>query len=332
MKVDVHAHVLPDEIMGAAGPYGPERFEGGMRVGSYVARGGTGLQTRAQASIADPALRVGDLDHLGIDHMLVSTSPLLYLYWAESEIAVPFARAQNDALARYADEDRTRLSFLGTLPVQDVAASVEEVARIRELGAVGVTLGANALGEHELDAPELGPLWEALVDASLTVFLHPHPLSVARGGRDAYNLDWVVGYNYQETLAFARLTLGGVFDDHPGLRVHLTHGGGMVPYQFGRLIAAQETQPDVRAQRPLGEYLSNFTFDLLIHDLDARRFLLDFMGPERLVVGSNYGGWDAADGFALLDELDLDAPVADRIAGTNAVEFFGLDALRGVHT
>lgn len=324
MKVDVHAHVLPHEIMGKAGPYGPERIDNGMRVGPYVARGGTGLQSRAQASIADPVKRIGDLDEMGVDHMIVTTSPLLYLYWAEADIAVPFAQAQNDALARYADEDRRRLSFAATLPMQDVGAAVTELHRAVGLGAVGVNIGAGSFGEHELDSPKLWPFYEAVEAAGLPILIHPHPLSMADGGRDRYNLDWVVGYNYQETVAFARITLGGVLDDFPGLKLHLTHGGGAVPYQFGRLRSAQETQPDVRARRPLGEYLGNFYFDVLVHDFGARRFLVDFMGVDNLVVGSNYGGWDAVDGFELLAELELDPAATARIAAGNAIELFDL--------
>jgi aminocarboxymuconate-semialdehyde decarboxylase len=325
VKVDVHAHVLPPEIMGKAGPYGPERLEGGMRVGAYVARGGSKLDERALASIGDPAKRVEDLDRLGVDHMIVTTSPLLYLYWAEPEIAVGFNRAQNDALAAYASAAPGRLSFAGTLPMQVPEAALDELDHLEALGAVGVNVGANELGPYELDSPELWPLYERIEAARLPLVVHPHPLSMADGAPDAYNLNWVVGYNYQETMAFARLTLGGVFDDFPGLKVHLTHGGGAVPFQFGRLVAAQESQAGVRAQRPIADYLDNFFFDVLVHDLPARRFLYEFMGADRLVVGSNYGGWDAADGFGMLDELDLPAPEAEKVAAGNSIELFGLD-------
>jgi aminocarboxymuconate-semialdehyde decarboxylase len=82
--------------------------------------------------------------------------------------------------------------------------------------------------------------------------------------------------------------------------------------------------PDVKAKRPLRDYLRNFYFDTVVHDLGARRFLLDFMGADNLVVGSNYLGWDAVDGFRLVDELNLDERDFRRIAGENAIRLFKL--------
>jgi aminocarboxymuconate-semialdehyde decarboxylase len=333
VRFDVHAHVLPHQIMGAAGRYGPELQDedglGALRVGSYKIRvgGGKGQTAEGLRRLSDPRGRIEELDRAEIDHMAISTSPLLYLYWAEEDIRLPFVAALNDAMAAYCDYAPERLLLLATLPLPNVEESIAELRRAVALGAKGVNIGTNELGDGlELDSEELWPLYEAIEAQGLPLFVHPHPLTMASGDLDRYNLSWIVGYTYQETLALARLTLGGVFDDFPNLRVILPHGGGNAAYQFGRLLEAQERQPDVRARRPLDEYLSNIYFDILVHDVRARRLLLDVAGPDQLLVGSNFGGWDAMNGFALLDELELDDKSKRKISGENAAKLFHLAA------
>ena len=141
---------------------------------------------------------------------------------------------------------------------------------------------------------------------------------------DKYNLSWITGYVAQESEAFARLVFSGILDEFPRLKVCLPHGGGMIPYQFGRLEYAARLMPDIKAKRPLREYLDNFYFDLLVHDRAARQFLLGFIGADHLLVGDNYMGWDHVDGFELLDELSLKAHEKRKIMGGNAIGLFKL--------
>jgi aminocarboxymuconate-semialdehyde decarboxylase len=331
MRVDVHAHVMPKEAMGRAGTYGPEIRETDdglavVRVGPYSSRigGSKGLSAEQMRKLHDPKLRLAEMDAKGIDVMGLSVSPLFYLYWAEPSVAIPFATVQNEGLAGYCCADPDRLFFMATLPLPGIDASIKELDRAVALGAKGVNIGTGGFGDLDLDSDEMWPLYARIEELGLPVFVHPYPLPMADGKPDRYNMSWIFGYTYQESLAYASLLLGGVFDDFPDLKVILTHGGGNAPYQFGRLEEAQARQPDVRAKRPIREYRSNVYFDILVHDLAARRLLLDFAGPEQLVIGDNYGGWDAADGVALLDELELAPDEKEMIGGTNAAALFKL--------
>jgi len=328
VNVDVHAHILMPEVMGRAGEYGPaldllpdgSRF---LRIGPY--RAATRMRSIDDiAEMRDPAVRLREMDERGIDVMGITISPLYYLYWATADIAIPFASLQNDVLADFCSEAPDRLFFMCTLPMQDPDAAIAELERAADLGARGVNVGTGGFGGFDLDHERYWPLYDRLQALDLALFLHPYPLVIEEGHADRYNLSWVVGYNFQETEAFAHLTLGGVLDRFPRLRIYITHGGGFVPYQFGRLELASRSGSSTRARRQLRDYLSNFYFDILVHDLGAREFLLEFMGSDNLVVGSNFGGWDAANGFAMLDELDLDAETHRKIAGENARRLFGL--------
>ncbi|MDQ1497578.1 MAG: aminocarboxymuconate-semialdehyde decarboxylase [Actinomycetota bacterium] len=334
MKVDVHAHVLSSDLLGKAGKYGPELTDNedgswSLRVGQYSTRsapGGKGIAGGKDllAKVGNPDLRVREMDEKGIDMMGVTISPLFYLYWAEAEIAIPFATAQNDFLLWYAEQHPTRFFANATLPLQDVDAAIEELERTVARGAKGVNIGTDNIAGRNLDSEALWPLYRKIEELDVPIFLHPYPAPIEGGVEDRYNLSWIVGYTTQETTAFAHLTLGGVLDDFPNLNIYITHGGGAVPYQFGRLELAQDRMPDVRAKKPLPHYLKNFYFDCLLHDVRARRFLVEFMGADHLIIGDNYGGWDALNGFTLLDELDLSDEDRRKIEGENARRIFHL--------
>lgn len=325
MRVNIHSHAIPPETLNKAGKYGPSLVDepgGGwsLKVGPYQSRGSLPQDKR----FLDPMLRLKDMDSKRIDIMGVTISPLFYLYWAEPEIGIPFARVQNDALANWCKADPKRLFFIATLPMQDPKASLIEADRAVELGARGFNVGTDNFAGRNLDHQAFFPLYEKIQQLDVPLFIHPYPLPMEGGESDKYNLSWIAGYVHQDTVAFCHLVFGGVLDHFPRLKVCITHGGGSVPYQFGRLEYALARMPDVEAKKPLHDYLENFYFDVLIHDLKARSFLVDFMGADHLVMGDNYLGWDAVDGFALVDELKLPDTDHRKICGDNAVKLFKL--------
>jgi aminocarboxymuconate-semialdehyde decarboxylase len=333
MRVDIHAHVITADMLGQAGRYGPDLIvhddgSATLRVGdheTHMAPSERFHPSELLQRLGDPALFVEAMDARGVDVVGVTASPLFYLYWAEPEVGVPFNRTLNDCMHRFTQHDPRRLFFIPTVPLQDMDATLEELDRaLGDLGGRGVNIGSdNAL--RGLDDEYFWPFYDKVQSYDVPIFIHPYPAPLATGAKDPYHLSWIVGYTMQETEAFARLVLGGVLDDFPALKVCLTHGGGAVPYQFGRLAAAAVTHPDVRAKRPLEEYLKNFYFDILVHDPRARRYLVEFMGPDNVVVGDNWNGWDGVDGFKLLDELGLSSEDHHKIAGENAVRLFKLD-------
>src|SRR3546814_3365890 len=95
-------------------------------------------------------------------------------------------------------------------------------------------------------------------------------------------------------MAATNLILSGALDAVPDLNVCISHGGGFFPYQFGRVEAFAQLNPNNNAKKPLREYLSQIYFDNLIHEVSARQFLVDWMGADNVVVGDNYAGLDSA--------------------------------------
>ncbi|MGZ5244299.1 MAG: amidohydrolase family protein, partial [Bacteroidia bacterium] len=77
----------------------------------------------------------------------------------------------------------------------------------------------------------------------------------------------------------------------PKLRIAFAHGGGSFPATFGRISHGFEVRPDLcaidNAIHPK-EYVGKFFIDSLVHDETALRFVVDFLGANRITLGSDY--------------------------------------------
>ena len=204
-------------------------------------------------------------------------------------------------------------------------AAVAEIDRaVGGLGGRGINIGCGSIAGRELDDPALWPIFAKAIEYDVPVFAHPYPEPLAGDGRDDYNLSWILGYLGQEAAAFTRLIFGGVLDEFPGLKVCIPHGGGFVPYQIGRIAAFSGYMPDVRCKKPVAEYLQNFYFDALVHDPRARRFLIETIGEDNVVWGSNFGSPQDNAGVEFLDNIGLTPEGRAKVAGENAVRLFKL--------
>lgn len=304
--IDVHAHVVLAETFGAAGALGPEM--GGQdgdapwfRVGDYRLDG-----VRYQGSpFMNTDLRLQRMSEAGIDFQVLSPNPLTFLHFIDTDLAVQFCRAHNDALSRLVAATPDRLAGCAALPVQDVGAAVEELQRgVSDLGLLGGYIGTDM--PHRLDDPSMDRLYEACVRLDVPLFLHPSPAGIDGPKGDPnlgdFDLDVVIGFAAQETLAVARLIYGGVMDRHPALDICLSHGGGSTGYLIGRMAMAARKRPwspaGLRADGAFEERLSRLWFDNHLNSDASLALFTSVAGDDRLVFGTNFAGWDAPEDLA----------------------------------
>ena len=299
--IDVHAHVLFPAVMGLAGAAGPEMGvsdgQSFFRSGSYVLRGVRFLDS----PFSDLGRRLEAMDRLDIGHQILSPNPLTYFYAAPTADAARFCRAQNDLTIAAVRAHPARFSGFAQLPMQAADEAVRELERAVGQGLVGSYVGSDFAGVP-LESPALEPVWAAHAALGVPVVVHPAPVGIEqptalRDEGRRFDLDIVIGFAHDETAAVARLLFGGVLDRHPGLRVHVPHGGGTAPYLKGRLKTALDRRPWGQGllTRPFDDLWSQLSFDCLLGTDDALRFLVASEGADRVMLGTNFAGWDQAD-------------------------------------
>lgn len=292
--VDLHAHVVLEAAYGTAREFGPfhdvdERGRERFRVGEYV----MAPMPYRDSVFTDVRRRLAAMDELGIDHQLLSPNPLTFFGRIPAGPAASFARATNTAMAEVVAAHADRLLGAAQLPVQDPAAAIVELDRaVGELDLVGAYIGTDyGLG---LDDPSLDDLYARIVELDVPLFVHgvtndgigPPPDRRLR----RHGLDLVVGYTYEETLAVAALVLGGVLDRHPGLDVCISHGGGAAVFlaqRFETMAGFRRTDVDVMSG------LRRLWYDSHLEAGPALDLVVETVGADRLVYGTNFGGWDA---------------------------------------
>ncbi|MBU3739196.1 MAG: amidohydrolase [Rhodoferax sp.] len=302
--VDVHAHLVLEQTMGAAGAFGP--WMGKEPDGTPYFQIGTTYRLRgvkyAGGPFMDVDLRLQRMDQFGIDYQVVSPNPLTYFHFIPPTEAGAFCRAHNNAMAAAIGPHPGRLGGWAALPIQSPRAAADELERsVRELGLLGAAFGTDS--PLRLDDPELDMLYEKAVALNVPLYIHPGPAGIDGPPGDPalkrFDLDIVSGFAAQETLAVGTLIYGGVLDRHPGLDICISHGGGATALLMGRMAKAARKRPwSPAALRPEGafeERLRRLWFDTHVEHPQVLDLLARAVGTDHLVYGTNFAGWDEPD-------------------------------------
>ncbi len=286
--IDTHAHIIVPEILRDAAPAEEWRpsviWEGEKQFVEYNGKR-IGSATREFVDI-DKILP--EMDRSQVDQVLLCPWVSLVRYDARPEESLTGCQVQNDALSSLVKSHPTRVAALGVVPLQDVPLAIQELGRLMRLGLKGVEIGTNVNGVYPGDL-RFRPFWEACESLDAFVFMHP----VEGGGRAElrdYYMWNVIGNPMDTTIAAGHLILSGVMETFPRLKVMLAHGGGALPYIHGRLDRGFRQRPEIgkAIPKPPTEYLRQFYFDSITHDPAALRWLVELVGPERVVLGSDY--------------------------------------------
>jgi aminocarboxymuconate-semialdehyde decarboxylase len=308
--------------MTAAHPGHAPRFEekDGKRVLRQV---GAGTQT-IPTGLFEADRRIADMDRQGIDTQVVSLLTSQFAYHLDGDIGAAFARIHNDAFVELAEQHPQRLAVFAHLPLQDAAASVAEIERIKRIPAIrGVNIGTNVRGTN-LDDPSLEPVWSALEAADLPVWVHPDHRALSKLDRiQKYYLQNNIGNPLDTTIAIAIVIHGGILERHPKLRFGFSHGGGFAAYQIKRWDAGWERHAAAREHipNPPSTYFERLFFDTIVHDTSLR-MLTTLVGWDQIVVGSDYPmSMGTDDPLAVVRDLSLPKSDERKVLGENAERF-----------
>jgi aminocarboxymuconate-semialdehyde decarboxylase len=256
---------------------------------------------------------------------VVSPSPGHYNYWADADLASDVCEAANSAVAAHVGGAPNRLTGLGIVPLQNPALAVAVLEKAMGFhGLRGVMISSHA-PSMELSNPAFDPFWEQCEALGAVVFLHPYGCTLDER-LDRWYLANIVGQPTENAVALSHLIFGGVLDRHPGLKIVAAHGGGYLPSYIGRSDHGWQVRPESRScvDEP-SSYLRRLWFDSLVHSPMVLRHLVETVGADRIVLGSDYPfDMGTPDPVAALNEAALSPDQTEAIRGTNASALYGI--------
>jgi len=286
------------------------------------------------APFSDLERRLALMARLRIDHQVLSPNPLTYFYRQSAADGIAFCRASNDAMAAAVAAYPGKFSGLAQLPLQDPQRAVDELARaVETLGLAGSYLGSDIAGRTLAD-PAFEPLWIAHERLCVPCTVHPAPRDAELAPGESpqmrqWDLDLVVGFAADETAVAAQFIFGRILDRHPGLHLHIPHAGGNTPWLKGRFEMALRKRPWAKdlLQRPFDDVWRQMSFDCLIKAGPNMEMLVKAEGADRVLLGTNFAGWDQDDAIvAAVEALPIAEGERAAILAGNARRLFRVTA------
>jgi len=289
--VDIHTHAMPLPLLQQLADRGLADLggvpDGVVRLDPRVSGVGPGAPLPLARSQYDVAVRLSEMDGVGVHHHAVSLPPFLFCSTADDRRFVgDIVTAGNEELAQYVSDGRERLLGLGSVPLGWPGAAQEARRCLDELGLAGIAIGSRG-GGRDLDDPVNDELWALLSERRTFVFLHPSGVPDPQRQKDFW-LPQLVGYPMETALAVARLVFGRVLERFP-LNLCLAHGGGCLPSLRGRLDMGWERKDVARttALRP-SQLTDRLFYDTAVFNTTLLRRLIDDVGADHVMLGTDH--------------------------------------------
>lgn len=328
MVIDTHAHIIVPEILRDAAPEENWRPAVTWLDNQQIIQfGGKSIRSATREFVQIERI-LEEQERSGVDHVVLSPWVSLLSYDTPAEDALRAGSIQNEALSALTRRYPTRISALGAVPLQDPELAAQAVQHVMQMdGLVGVEVAASVNGAY-LGHDRFRPFWAAAEASSALVFIHPTTRGFDLPVLNDFYLWNTVGNPLETAITAAHMVMSGLMEQHPKLKVLLAHGGGVLLALRGRLRHSHTFQPQARSRlvESPDESLRRFYYDTLTHDAALLHNLVDFVGADHVVVGSDYP-FDMGEPYpaALVRSLELDAAAEEKILHENARQLLALE-------
>ncbi|CAM5462845.1 amidohydrolase family protein [Eoetvoesiella caeni] len=250
--------------------------------------------TLADAAVRNAGQSIIDLmDRVGTDIQFLSPRPYMQMHSVKpAKVTELWTRHMNDLIHRTVELFPKRFRAVAGLPqYRDTSPEncfAELEFRVKEQGFIGCLLNPDPTEGDGAPPPGLGdkfwyPMYEKLCELDIPALIHS---AGSCQPRESYTLKFI----NEESIAITSLMNSRVFEDFPGLKLIMPHGGGAIPYHMGRFRAW--------SVRNGGEYfddkLKRLHFDTTTYDKDALELLFKVVGPDRVLFATEKPGTGSA--------------------------------------
>jgi aminocarboxymuconate-semialdehyde decarboxylase len=328
MIIDIHNHFFPESWPDLAARFGTPDWPSIRHTsdGKATIMLGDREFRKIYNACWDPEVRLAEMDRDGVEMQVISATPVLFAYQRPAEHAHECAKIFNDAALELSSRGKGRLKTLCQVPLQDIDLACKELDRCMKSGHLGVQIG-NHVGEKNLDDAGIVTFLHHCADLGAAVLVHPWDM-LARERMPEYMMPWTVAMPAETQLGIVAMILSGAFDRLPeNLRICFAHGGGSFAFLLGRMQNAWKHHPVARGKSNHSprSYVNRFYVDSAIFDPQALQMLVDTMGEDRVLLGSDYPfplGEERVG--SLVRESGLSATAKTKVLGGNAEVFLGL--------
>jgi aminocarboxymuconate-semialdehyde decarboxylase len=216
-----------------------------------------------------------------------------------------------------------RVWATAAVPLTDTGMALEVLDdAVNRLGLVGVNLPGSIGSDPYIDAERLEPFYDRVEELDLPLFLHP---------TDAIFADLLAGYDralhnsigriMEVSVAASRLIVSGIMERHPKLKIVMSHTGGTLPYQSGKM---DHNVKRTKLEQPATTYIKRMYTDTVSSHKAGMKFAIEYYGVDHVMYGTDYPCLDHQKTLEYFNEIELSEEERHKILYGNARAVFNL--------
>jgi aminocarboxymuconate-semialdehyde decarboxylase len=272
------------------------------------------------------------MDERAVRMHVLTLSGAMPWQWASQDVANRLARLVNDAAIEAHKAFPDRFVAGVAMPMRDPKAALRELDRVAGEPGMRAVHMPNSVEAHDyIFEPAYLPILARCEELGYPLLFHPldgvanhygGPERLA-GASFIYN---TLGFPFETATTAVKFIVTGLLDKFPKLDIVLPHSGGCFPYIAGRVEhSIKKGVTDIELKQPFRDYIRRFHYDTLAYYPETLRFMIDIVGSDRVVIGTdNYAKMDVDQPNALVGELKLPPEDLERILRGNAAKLLKL--------
>lgn len=267
--IDFHSHYYDEGWLPLPTPQGSSRI------------------ARAWPLLTNIDAQLAAMDVAGIDAKVIS-APASTIVSPVEQLPMILMERINDQIAELVARYPQRLLGLATIDAfQGKAAAREMVRAVKELHLSGICIDCSQ-GGHYLNAPKVRPVFEAASELNIAIFIHPvSPSGLTERLAQLGHTGTLLARGTENAASILTLLRSGILDKYPRLKVVLPMIG-VAALIFAGLAEQDYTRDDGWKGSAPAIARQNLYIDTMGFDLPTLRFALDLLGPEHLLIGSDW--------------------------------------------